>query len=384
VRLRSAILTVLAALAAGCGGAAHASLAVRASSDLADAPVTVTVTGVPGHAALHATWRDFFGHAWRSTVSLHAGTVALSGIDGMRFLWGMRPDGPAFKHPFFQPAVGPSSVALAVSAGGRTVARTTLVRRVTPPTVRGRKLTNGRDGVDGFLYTPTVKRRRGPAVLVFGGSEGGNSMYPAAALLAAHGYPALSLTYFGVRGLPSQLVRIPLEYFARAVRVLRRLPGVDRRRIVVMGSSRGGELALLLASTFPRLIHGAIGLVPSDSVYPSPAANLPAWTLHGRGILPQPIRVQRVSGPVLVAGAGDDKEWASKESVLQIERRLKRHHFRYAHSGLVYERAGHLIGSAVPYTPVSTQEASFGGTPRADVVARADLWQRILRYFARL
>jgi acetyl esterase/lipase len=107
-------------------------------------------------------------------------------------------------------------------------------------------------------------------VVVFGGSEGGNFMIDAAGLLAAHGYPTLSLAYFGEPGLPKELVNVPLEYFARAVRVLRRQPGVDPDHIAVMGDSRGGEAALLVASTFPHLIHGAIGLVPSATVYIPP------------------------------------------------------------------------------------------------------------------
>jgi dienelactone hydrolase len=151
-----------------------------------------------------------------------------------------------------------------------------------------------------------------------------------------------------------------------------------------MGTSRGGEAALLLASTFPRLIHGAIGLVPSADVFPSPAANLPAWTLHGKPVWEQPIRVERISGPVLTVGAGDDEEWPSAPAVREVERRLRAHRFHFAHLGLVYRRAGHYIGVAVPYLPNSTEETSLGGTPRANAAARADLWPKILRYLARL
>jgi dienelactone hydrolase len=152
----------------------------------------------------------------------------------------------------------------------------------------------------------------------------------------------------------------------------------------VIGDSRGGEAALLLAATFPRLIHGAIGLVPSDSVYPAPAANLRAWTLHGTAVPLEPIPVERIAGPVLTVGAGDDQVWSSAESVHQIEQRLARHNFRFKHEGLVYPRAGHAIGGALPYLPLSTEESAFGGTPRADTAATADLWPHILSFFAAL
>jgi dienelactone hydrolase len=338
-------------------------------------------------ATLHASWTAYGGHVWSSSVRLRAttsGVVTLRGVDGMRFLWGMRPTGPAFEDPFFlPPAVGPSAVRLSVSVDGDTVARAVLSRRVTPPSVKVRKLTLRRDGVVGVLFTPTVPTHT-PAAVVFGGSEGGNTMHDGAGVLAAHGYPALSLAYFGEPGLPSELVRIPLEYFARAVRLLDRVPGVDPAHVVVMGASRGGEAALLLAATFPRLIHGAIGLVPSASVYPAPAANLRAWTLHGTAVPLEQIPVERITGPVLTVGAGDDQVWSSALSVHQIEQRLARHHFRFRHEGLIYPRAGHLIGDALPYLPVSTEESAFGGTPRADTAATADLWPHILSFFAAL
>ena len=177
-------------------------------------------------------------------------------------------------------------------------------------------------------------------------------------------------------------MNIRLEYFARAVRVLRRSPQVDPARIAVMGDSRGGELALLLAATFPRLIRGAIGLVPSDSVYPAPAAELRAWTLAGKPLPLEEIPVERIAGPVLTIGAGDDRVWASRASVEQIEHRLTAHRFRHPHQGLVYDGAGHVIGGALPYLPTNGAAGGFGGTQRADAAALADIWPHILRFFA--
>lgn len=246
-----------------------------------------------------------------------------------------------------------------------------------------RVLTKRRTGIVGLLFSPRVRTRR-PAAVVFGGSEGGaRAVVDVAGLLAAHGYPTLVLAYFGLPDLPQQLIRIPLEYFARAVRRLRRAPHVDPAHVVVTGASRGGEAALLLAATFPRLIHGAIGLVPSANVLPAPAAQFPAWTLHGKPIAQGPIPAERISGPVLAAGAGDDRLGNSKLAVAQIRRRLARHHFRFAYRGLVYERAGHGIGGAVPYQPAAVSQGGLGGTAGADAAARADLWPRILRFFDR-
>jgi acetyl esterase/lipase len=305
------VVVAVAAVIPGCGGrpgsAQHVALRVT-STGLADGPVAIDVRGLGAgeRVTLHARWTAFGGHPWTSTTPLRAradGTIRLRGLQAARPLWAMRPVGAAFEHPFFlPPARGPSTAAFALTADRRTLARATLPRRITPPSLRGRRLTLRHDGLVGVLYTPRGRTRR-PAAVVFGGSEGGNGMLDAAAMLAAHGYPALALAYVGAPGLPSQLVDIPLEYFARAVRVLRRSPHVDPARVAVMGDSRGGELALLRAATFPTLIHGAIGLVPSASVYPAPAAELRAWTLHGRPLPLAAIAVERITGPVLTVGA---------------------------------------------------------------------------------
>ena len=174
-------------------------------------------------------------------------------------------------------------------------------------------------------------------------------------------------------GPASRLQNIPLEYFARAARVLGPQPGVDPRHIVLLGDSRGGEAALLVASTFPRLVHGAIGLVPSDSAYPAPAANLRAWTLHGKPVPLGQIPVERISGPVLTAGAGEDQVWSSRQSVASIEHRLRARRFPYAHHGLIYQRAGHLVGAAMPYTP-EPAGITYGGTTQSNAAAKEQLW----------
>jgi hypothetical protein len=74
--------------------------------------------------------------------------------------------------------------------------------------------------------------------------------------------------------------------------------------------------------------------------------------------------------------------WASRASVESIEHRLTAHHFRYEHRGLVYEQAGHLVGTAMPYLPTPTSLLGFGGTARADAAAKADLSRHILAFLA--
>jgi acetyl esterase/lipase len=103
---------------------------------------------------------------------------------------------------------------------------------------------------------------------VLGGSEGGLLGEGVAATLARRGYAALALAYFGTRSLPSELVEIPVEYFAEALRWRRLRPDeADGDRVALMGGSKGGELALLLGATYPEDIRAVVGYVPSGVVY---------------------------------------------------------------------------------------------------------------------
>ena len=101
--------------------------------------------------------------------------------------------------------------------------------------------------------------------------------------------------------------------------------------------------------------------MPSDSVYPAPAAELRAWTVHGKPLPLEEIPVERITGPVLTAGAGDDRVWASRESVEQIERRLTAHRFRFPHQGLVYGTPATSSAAPLPYLPANGAAGGFGG-----------------------
>ena len=206
-----------------------------------------------------------------------------------------------------------------------------------------------------------------------------------AALLAAHGYPALTVAYFDWPGLPSALDDIPLEYFETAGKILASQPQVDPAHVLAMGYSRGSEAALLLADDFPTLFHGAVVYSPSSEVNAAgDDQSRDAWSLGPVVIDPGPIDVSHISGPVL-AFAGDlDMLWGSASSATSIIEELTVAHSPYQHQAFVYQDAGHGEGMQ-PYQPAGgTTIENLGGTRAGNVAAQRDGWPKMLAMLASL
>jgi dienelactone hydrolase len=367
---------------AACGGSSSQPAISAAPRDgLLDAPPRIRVSGVGDDAVVRARTADDQGRTWTSTTH-----VADLRRDPSRPLWTL-----AHGDDLFVPPPSEYVVRLDLVNGGRTVAHATIGRRWIARSVRHERV---REGLYGELFDPPGAQRRS-AALVIGGSDGGLTTAGEAALLAAHGYPAMALAYFREPGLPSELKDIPLEYFARALNRLRARPDVDPRRVAVIGVSRGGEAALLIGATYPRLVHGVVALVPSNVVNPSTDGRSAAWTLHGRPLPritaqdfgePDPVRtpdavigVERIAGPVLTASGGVDALWPSYDYSEAVHQRLAAHGFRYDHPDLRFENAGHGLGAAIPYLPTASIR-DFGGSASADEAAKAALWPRILAF----
>jgi dienelactone hydrolase len=123
-----------------------------------------------------------------------------------------------------------------------------------------------------------------PAFLAFGGSEGGLSGGENYVdQLVPRGVAVLAVAYFGAPGLPSALKNVPLEYFDGALDWLRAHPEVDANRLGVIGGSRGGELALLLAVRQPRL-RAVVADAPSGYVWGPTERPGFAWTSADAGV----------------------------------------------------------------------------------------------------
>jgi dienelactone hydrolase len=405
---------------------------------LVDAPIAIRVTGLqPGQpVTLRATMAPS-GRAWESWATFVAdasGVVdvtqrapaygSYTAADPMGLFWAMAPARTASGQATGQNPLAPVAVTLTAEAAGRPVATRTVERlfydaaQVTRRPIR-------EAGVVGTLFTPKAAGPH-PAVICLPGSEGG---VPEgfAALLASHGFAALGLGVFGVEGLPKQLVEIPLESAKSALDWFRAQGEVGGGRVAVLGGSKGAELALLLAATYPADIGAVVAYKPSAVVWmglpANPADNFrgpkSSWTRDGRPVpfvtggftfdlikpvLRQPaalaasyqaglknaqavaaaiIPVEQMEGAVLLISGGQDQLWPATAMAEMVMRRLDAHRFPFHHEHLAYADAGH--GLSLPYLPTTTINRGpilMGGSPEATATGNADAWPKVLAFLA--
>lgn len=267
-----------------------------------------------------------------------------------------------------------------------------------------------------------------PAIVLLGGSEGGDMMAHIAPQFAEHGYVAASVAYFKIPGLPQTLENIPVETVGKAIDDIARRPDVDPNRIAILGASKGGELALLAASIYPQ-IHAVVADVPSPFAWqgiaqgPGPATS--SWTVGGNPVpfvhysstmgevfgaafaAHQPLdlrkgydaamqqnrseiagamfHLEKIRGPVLMLAAGDDQIWNSVAQSQIGMSYLHAHRHPYADQFLQYPGAGHIFLLASPQRPM-TQAAMgpmtllLGGTPQANVDAAKQAWPAVFTF----
>ncbi|MDP6455253.1 MAG: acyl-CoA thioesterase/bile acid-CoA:amino acid N-acyltransferase family protein [SAR202 cluster bacterium] len=422
-----------------------ANIEVTPATASADQPVSIRLTGfVPGQTVrLTATMKDDADTAWQSHAVFRAddaGVVDVGsqeslsgtylGVDRMGIFWSMLPGAEAGENVrFAKNTLSPMEVAVAAEADGETIASTTLTRRFLAQDVTRVEVRDS--GLAGTLFHLTNGGPH-PGVMIFGGSEGGLSEIRAS-LLASHGFAAFALAYFSFEHLPTELVEIPLEYFKTAIDWLQSHDAVQGDRLAAVGASKGGELALLMGSTFPQ-IKAVVGYVPGAVAFngigrgvDDPGQGRSSWAYKGvpvpfvtRGdfdtsedsqLLDTPVsltplylkgledsdavekattRVENIQGPALLISGGDDQMWPSSVMADMVIKRLSEHNHPHPYEHLMYGNAGHSIGNPyVPSTVLSSLHAvrgiltTPGGSAKENAHASADSWPRMLEFLKR-
>jgi dienelactone hydrolase len=405
-------------------------------------PFSFTVTGLrPGErVTIKARSIDAKNILWESEAEFKAdagGSVDVaaqaplsgnySGADIFGLLWSMKPLNAMADRPisYRDDEINGWTVDFSAADASGTTVSARLRRVYQMPGQALVRVPLEEDGMYGFLYYPAVGGPF-PAVLILAGSGGGVHEWLAQAF-ASSGFAALTLPYFNYRDLPPELVEIPLEYFHRAVAWLKKQPTVRPDRVAVAGGSKGGELALLIASLFDDFqavvawtpaAHAWEGL--SQKFFSPDYVPVSSWALSGRGLpfikfiytqeekdleqkgelhsfiaahhrsLAQAdpgllekatIPVEKIKAPILLISGTDDQTWPAEEFCREIAAKLQEIRFPFEVKAISHDGGGHM--SFLPFLITANRGGISGGSPQADAKAGFISWKETIAFLRR-
>lgn len=253
------------------------------------------------------------------------------------------------------------------------------------------------DGFYGELLCPAEDKYPGKALICFSGSDGNFDLTRTlAGVFCARGLTTLALAYVGQEGLPGQFFRVPIDFLEAAAK---RLHGMGYEKVGLWGISLGAELALAAGSLLPGLVNAVVAVAPMNTVcrgfsMEKGISFLPGstWSFHGKELAytdyktekfpfgrtlwnsirareltmydlylplvehPDPaavIKVENITGPILLISSKMDKMWPSELAAERITARLRDCNFAYTYRHLSYDYGGHL------FVPLDLRRAKF-------------------------
>ena len=420
---------------------------VTPAKALIDVPVEISISNLTPYEQIiiEASCKDKNNNIWLSRATFNAndkgvvnvGTQApifgsYKEIDPMGLFWSMVPtDKDTSKHTASKYTLNVCEVSLSVFSQNKLSAQKMIYRLPVSPHVEKRNIRE--QGITGTFFYPK-NMKKGAGIIVVPGS-GGGIPENTSQLLASHGYAVLALGYFAAEGLPKNLQNIPLEYFQNAMQWFKKQPQVDGNNVTLLGHSRGAELVLLLAATFPKEMAAIITYAAPHLVYGdfSPEEKA-AWTfkklpmpfmpnlsnedvlnavkeghvafhkgtvqdpfedidtfLYGmkkfhKNIEAATIPVESIRCPILLFSGEDDKMWPSTLSGNLIMERLDSKGSAIKRKHVIFPHAGHGI-NVFPYTPstdlpipIGPVWCVFGGTAEGNAHANKKSWEEVLTF----
>jgi len=227
--------------------------------------------------------------------------------------------------------------------------------------------------VEAIMYLGKGKKQ--PLIVGLGGSEGGNAWASnywkkTREQFIEKGYAFLAVGYFGCKNTPAILDKIAIEDIHNAIEEAVKNKKIDKKKIAIVGGSRGGDLALLLGSYY-KDIKCVIGLVSSHTVFPGQTQefNSSCWTYDGKELPFVPvndesvpflmkrdlrgafeamlkdtvaeakalIKVENIKAPILLLSATKDEICPSTPMAKKIIDRLKTINFKYPFDHIAIE-----------------------------------------------
>jgi dienelactone hydrolase len=409
------------------------TISIQPAEALYGTPFLMTISGLAPEeeATLEAQSIDGSGIIWVSTTIFKAdrnGIIDLSSQpplfgdydepDVMGPLWSMKPSNTRNKDRTFRKYSHGLTVQFqAINSKGET-ATAYLKRTYQKPDEGLVQVQMDANGCLGFLFYPETGGSF-PGIILLSGSGGGMNI-DLAKVFASNGYATLALAYFRYPGLPGYLEEIPLEYFLGAIEWMRNQKAVQKTKLGLVGYSKGGECALLLASLYDEF-GSIVANVPSAYVWKCVSPEVKScWSLAGKGlpfistietqeevqqyyrgelssirewftdglaaagpglIAKATIPVENIKAPILLVSDKDDRTWPSSEFCETIVQRLKAHHFPYEYKHVCGEKAGHHI--YYPDFIPGIDKGVNGGEAKDKVKWSLVVWQETLDFLDR-
>ncbi len=405
------------------GGKSPMEIALSRSDVMLDESITIRIEGLTPaeQATLTAEARDDAGIIWQSVIQLPApgaSSLELAGVDPEGLFTRMVPLGSkkdGLTPLFEKTTLTPISYTIRCVSGG-AMSQVRLKRHFIDEKLIVRRPVN-EGALVGSLFYP---RAGGPhPIILFLSGSGGKFNEPRAALLASKGFAVFSVAYFGVDPLPKELSEIPLEFFDRALVFLKSQSMINMTRMGIFGYSKGGELALLLASRHPG-IKAVAAYSPSAYVWQGLARGRTiksSWTSDGKPLAFVPmeigagtmiklmlgrkvafrrvyedgldgnkatadlarIPVENIRASVLITAGGADAVWPADIFAAKIEDTIKRHGGRV--SIIQARSAGHLTTQAFLPPAQSMGNMLFGGDTKTTADLLAQAWSDTVSLF---
>jgi pimeloyl-ACP methyl ester carboxylesterase len=227
--------------------------------------------------------------------------------------------------------------------------------------------------VEAVLYTGNSKNQ--PLIVGLGGSEGGNAWTTdywkkTRQEFLDKGYAFLAVGYFGCKNTPPILNQISINDVYNAITEASKNDKINKKKIAVLGGSRGADLALLLGSYYPD-ISCVIGMSTSHVAFPGHTQEFTTscWVVDGMELPFVPvneeavpflikhdlrgafeamlkdttaeekaiIKVEKINGPILLLSGTKDEIIPAVQMGNKIMDRLKRNKFKYTYEHQIYE-----------------------------------------------
>ncbi|ADU29624.1 acyl-CoA thioesterase/bile acid-CoA:amino acid N-acyltransferase family protein [Evansella cellulosilytica] len=392
-----------------------------------DEPLQLHMDGLKPNETITLTLKMKYEQVmWTSTTTTAAddnGKLSIGSADGKsnilsELLWKMHPQSKQQHKSLFNEDISQLTLHIDIEAeeSQRKEART-ITRMFKEDYVHEEQLPDELN-INGTYFSPKNKSKL-PSIIILG-DRYAPMRNDIAALLASHGYGALSLNYNGAS--QNKTTNVPVEPLNIAIEWLKEHRSTDQQKIILFGMSKGAELALLLASK-NRSVRAVIAHSPASHVFqcegnkntrsfllekghPLPYVPLTnnlfsrikglfmktngesesnslyyksLQRYENKGRFDAMIAAEKIRGPIMMISGKKDAFWPSTYMAEKIQQRLKENQFPYDVKHICYENAGHFL--TLPYTPYfNLQNKKGGGISTENAIAGEEAWLETLSF----